>query len=144
MSSYLRMVVGVGLLAALAGCANDDWTYRPRDAAVAADTGPVTDAARVDVGTQRDAVTANDVTRSDGGMVGPDVGFIDAGLPTGDVILVVDTGAPATGLALRAQGFATVAGQSSPVGTLRLTETGFEIGDRACVGSLCLAGGLVP
>ena len=49
-----------------------------------------------------------------------------------------------TGLTVRAQGMATSAAGSLTVGTLRVSETGFEVGGRACVGTLCAVGGLVP
>jgi len=98
----------------------------------------------------RDGTIGTDV------MMGSDVGFIDAGASdTGsegaDVVIPVDTGVeapdsgpPPTGLTLRAHGIASTAGAGAGAGSLRLTETGFEIGDRTCASSLCLAGGLVP
>lgn len=155
------------LLLSLAGCANDDWEYRPRDAGVRS-----SDAPRGDVMIPRDGTIGTDVVRTDLGTMGTDVtmgsdvGFIDAGASdTGseeaDVALPVDAGSvdvgtvdigveapdsgpPPTGLTLRAHGIASTAGAGAGAGSLRLTETGFEFSGRTCAGSLCLAGGLVP
>jgi hypothetical protein len=76
-------------------------------------------------------VPTSDVPTSD------EPALVDGGMDT-------DTGPVTTGLTLRAHGIATLEGGSSAVGTLRLSETGFEMGERGCVGALCLVGGLVP
>ncbi len=149
MSTMLPTACGVALLMSLVGCANDDWTFRPRDASAATDVRASTDRPVADVASPRDAPINPDAPRVDTGTIGPDVvvtadlGVVDAGFPEFDVV-IADSGTTPTGLSLRAQGSATIADQGSAVGSLRLMETGFEIGDRACVGSLCLAGGLVP
>lgn len=144
----------MGLLACLVGCAHDDWTYRPRDGSTAVDVGSAADQPGGDVGMARDVVTSNDVVTSDDvvtgdvGMVGsdvvmiPDGGMVDAGTTPRDVV-VMDVGTGPTGLRLRVQGIAST-GSAPAAGSLRLTETGFELGGRACTGTLCLAGGLVP
>lgn len=112
-----RAIVGAALLA---GCADEDWTYRPRDAGAARlDGGAV-----VSDGAVGDRGAMGDVPR-DGGTTA------DAGMTT-------------TGLTVRAQGMATSAAGSLTVGTLRVSETGFEVGERACVETLCAVGGLVP
>ncbi len=122
-----RAIVGAALLA---GCADEERTYRPRDAGAARlDSGAVvSDGAVGDRGGSGDVgnVTPTDVPRAtDGGTTA------DAGMTT-------------TGLTVRAQGMATSAAGSLTVGTLRVSETGFEVGGRACVGTLCAVGGLVP
>jgi hypothetical protein len=136
------------LLLSLAGCANDDWEFRPRDSGARP-----SDAARVDVVIPRDGTIGTDVARTDLGpigtdvVIGSDVGFVDAGASdTGSVetdVATPDSGPPPTGLTLRAHGIASTAGAGAE-GSLRLTETGFEFSDRTCASSLCLAGGLVP
>jgi len=160
-SAMLRLGHLATLLLSLAGCANDDWEYRPRDAGARS-----SDAPRVDVVIPRDGTIGTDVARTDLGpigtdvVIGSDVGFIDAGVTdTGsgeaDVAITVDVGTvdtgvetpdsglPPTGLTLRAHGIASTAGAGAS-GSLRLTETGFEFSGRTCASSLCLAGGLVP
>ena len=162
MSATQRLGRLATLLLSLAGCANDDWEFRPRDAGARP-----SDAARVDVVIPRDGTIGTDVTRTDLGpigtdvVIGSDVGFIDAGaIDTGsvgtDVVVTVDVGTvdtgvetpdsglPPTGLTLRAHGIASTAGAGASAGSLRLTETGFEFSGRTCASSLCLAGGLVP
>jgi hypothetical protein len=141
-----RIACAIGLLMSFVGCANDDWVYRPRDGA--ADAGGLTDVPSMDLGSARDVVPGPDGARVDGSMGGPDigarsdVGFSDGGTPAVDARMA-DGGSMLTGLALRAQGIASVGGAPT-AGTLRLTETGFEFGDRACTGGLCIVGGLVP
>jgi len=160
-SATQRLGLLATLLLSLAGCANDDWEYRPRDAGARP-----SDAARVDVVIPRDGTIGTDVMRTDLGpigtdvVIGSDVGFIDAGVTdTGsgeaDVVAPIDagtvdtgvetpdTGLSPTGLTLRAHGIASTAGAGAS-GSLRLTETGFEFSGRTCASSLCLAGGLVP
>lgn len=126
--------------ALLAGCADDDWVYRPRDGG----------SARLDAGVVRadgavgDRTVAGDVPRDDGTET--DAGVVTQGdVPTErDVGAGTDTGPMPTGLTVRVQGIATSAGGSASVGTLRVSETVFEMGGRTCVGTLCAVGGLVP
>lgn len=114
----------------LAGCSDEDWLYRPRDAG----------AARLDSG-----VVVSDGAVGDRGVAG-DVDVVTPGdVPTTrDGGTDVDAGPVATGITVLAQGMATSAGGSATVGTLRVSETGFEMGERGCVGTLCVVGGLVP
>ncbi len=72
----------------------------------------------------------------DAGHVGVDGGRVDAGVGT--------DGAMPTGLRLLQGGIETTASPSDTVGTLRLSESGLVMGERGCVGSLCLTGGVVP
>lgn len=127
--------------ALLAGCSDEDWVYRPRSDAGAFDAGVVTaDGAVGDRGAVDDVGTAG----VDGAIVG------DGGVPMGDVVIPRDDGATGdggvavTGFELQAQGIATTSGGSLTAGTMELTEMGFEVGQPACVGALCLTGGLVP
>lgn len=132
-----RWAIGVALLA---GCADEDWVYRPRDGG----------SARLDAGVVRtdgavgDRTVAGDVPRDLGAET--DAGVItQVDVPTErDVVAGTDAGPMPTGLNVRVQGIATSAGGSASVGTLRLSETGFEMGERSCVGTLCAVGGLVP
>jgi len=126
------VVVGAALLGA---CSDEEWIYRPRDAG----------GARMDAGAVR-----SDGAVGDRGAVG-DLGVSDVGVVTpGDVPTTLDAGMGAdagpmpTGLTLRAQGVATSGAASATVGALRVSETGFEVGERGCVGTLCAVGGLVP
>ena len=64
--------------------------------------------------------------------------------PAGVDVVSPPTDAGAGGLVLRASGMASVAALETTSGSLRLHETGFEVGERSCVGTLCLAGGLTP
>ena len=122
---WRRAAAGVALLA---GCADDEWRYRPRDAG----------AGRIDVG-----VTMPDGAMTDRGVVREDGTAGPLDVPTGEDG-ATDAGTPPTGITVRAAGLATAAGGSATAGTLRLSETGFEVGERVCVGTLCAAGGLVP
>jgi hypothetical protein len=136
---------------ALLGCANDDWIFRARDAAVVA-----ADARGLDAAATGDRPTGTDATATDRGTSAGDVatssdlGIRDAGMredgtvPPDLGVTIPDSGAPLTGLRMRVQGIASTAGLGSGSGSLRLTETGFEMGSRTCVGGLCMAGGLVP
>ncbi len=136
---------------ALAGCANDDWVFRARDAAVVA-----LDARRLDAAATGDRPTGTDVTVTDRGTptgdvaTSSDLGIRDAGMsedgavPPDLGVTIPDSGTTLTGLRMRVQGIASTAGLGSGSGSLRLTETGFEMGSRTCVGGLCMAGGLVP
>lgn len=141
------VAVGVVLLA---GCSDEDWLYRPRDAGAARlDSGVVvSDGAVGDRGVAGDVdvVTPGDVPTTRDGGTDVDVGVITQDdVPTErDVGAGADTGPIPTGLTVRAQGMATSAGGSATVGTLRVSETGFEMGERGCVGTLCVVGGLVP
>lgn len=126
-----------GVLVVAIGCSDEDWLYRARDAGAMSDVRAVIDVGMIDVGMidvrMIDAVTpTEDVAVTDWAEVGGD----GATNPT-DVVTP-------TGLALRSSGVATGSGGGATVGTLRLTETGFEMGERACVGALCLVGGMVP
>lgn len=120
-----RWVVGAALAA---GCSDEEWVYRPRRDAAVMDVGVAT----VD------------------GAVGDRAGTEDAGTPTGDVGVAGDggvtndVGVVAPGLVMQAQGIATTSGGSVTMGTLELSETGFEVGQPVCVGALCLSGGLLP
>ncbi len=122
------------------GCTDAEWTFRPRDGGramdVAGDTTNPRDDARVpplgDGSPGDTGVTPGDVASD------PDAVTADTG------IVGTDSGVPLTGLVLRAQGAASSALQSASVGSLRLTETGFEFGSRQCVGPLCMVGGLIP
>ncbi len=142
--------LGVGV-ALVAGCSDEEWVYRPRRDAAVMDVGTATvDGAVGDRGVTGDVTgdagtpTGDVGTPSDGGMMG------DSGTATGDVGLSSDggidrdVGVVATGLVMQAQGIATTSGGSLTMGTLELSETGFEVGQPACVGTLCLAGGLLP
>jgi len=114
-----RWVMGLVLVA---GCSDEEWVYRPRrDAAVVMDVGTAT----VD-GAVGDRGVAGGVTGDATGDVGSDAGVVP------------------TGLVMEAQGIATTSGGSLTMGTLELSETGFEVGAPACVGALCLSGGLLP
>lgn len=162
MNATQRLGCLATLLLSLAGCANDDWVFRPHDAEAQSPDVPFVDGMIAGDGPVR-----ADVLRTDLGPigndvpVGPDVGFIDAGAPdTGseesDAAVAVDvgfvdtgvgapdSGLPSTGLTLRSHGIASTAGAGAAAGSLRLTESGFEFSGRACASSLCLAGGLVP
>ncbi|MDO9021800.1 MAG: hypothetical protein Q7V43_33040 [Myxococcales bacterium] len=130
----------------LAGCSDDEWLYRPRDAGARMDSVVVvTDGAVADRGVTSDTggMTTGDVPTE------RDVGAA-ADAPSGDVPMErdagtdVDAGQVATGLAVRAQGLASTESGSAAVGMLRVSETGFELGERGCAGSLCVVGGLVP
>ncbi len=106
----------------VAGCSDEEWVYRPRRDAAVMDVGAaMVDGALGDRGVMGDAT--GDVTG-------------DAGTP--------DDGGGATGLVMQAQGIATTSGGSVTMGTLELSETGFEVGAPGCVGTLCLTGGLLP
>lgn len=48
------------------------------------------------------------------------------------------------GYVLRAGGIGTVGPAVSPAATIRLSDDGFELGDRACAGALCATGGITP
>ncbi len=99
------------------------------DAGVAMSDGAVGD--RVVVGDAGDAGGVDVVTPGD--------------VPAArDVGTETDAGPMPTGLTVRAQGVATSGAASATVGTLRVSETGFEVGERGCVGTLCVVGGLVP
>jgi hypothetical protein len=134
----------------LAGCADADWLYRPRDAGAARLDSRVVvpDGAVGDRGiaSDVDVVTTSDVPLILDSRTDADVGVITQDdVPTErDVGAGTDTGPIPTGLTVRAQGMATSAGGSATVGTLRVSETGFEVGERGCVGTLCVVGGLVP
>lgn len=126
--------------ALLGACSDEEWIYRPRDAG----------SARMDAGMVRSDGAVGDRGGMGDAGVG-DAGVGDVGVVTpGDVPTSLDggTGADAgpmpTGLTLRAQGAATSGAASATVGTLRVSETGFEVGERSCVGTLCAVGGLVP
>ena len=142
-----RLAVGAVLLA---GCSDEDWLYRPRDAGTARlDSGVVvSDGAAGDHGAALDlgVVPPTDVPLILDSRTDADVGVITQDdVPTErDVGAGTDTGPIPTGLTVRAQGMATSAGGSATVGTLRVSETGFEMGERGCVGTLCVVGGLVP
>lgn len=114
----------------LGGCSDEEWIYRPRDAG----------RARLDAG-----VAMSDGAVGDRGVV-TDVDVVTPGdVPTPrDVGMETDAGPMPTGLTVRAQGVATSGAASATVGTLRVSETGFEVGERGCVGTLCAVGGLVP
>jgi hypothetical protein len=81
-------------------------------------------------------MTDRDVVRDDGAAGPVDVQTGEDG--------ATDAGPLPTGITVRAAGLATVGGGSATVGTLRVSETGFEVGERVCVGTLCAVGGLVP
>lgn len=163
MSLARLLAVGVTLFATGA-CANDDWAYRPRmslvtdapsvDALDPMDTPfdtrsdapdvevPRTDAASTDVFEVLDA-TIVDATREDVVDAAPDASLPDATLDAMSMDVVPADAGPTT-LSLHANGIATTGTDGLRAGTLRLTETGFEIGGRTCVGSLCLSGGITP
>jgi hypothetical protein len=65
-------------------------------------------------------------------------------MPDATSVDVVPVDAGPTTLSLRTNGIASTGTDGLRAGTLRLTETGFEIGGRTCVGSLCLSGGITP
>lgn len=138
----LARVAGVLAVVALMACSDEQWLYRARDAGGANPDAGQMDVGGVEVGADG---AVEDRGGGDGGVLGDD-GMV----PTSDVPVLVDggmktdTGPVATGLMLRAHGIATMEGGSSTVGTLRLSETGFEMGERGCVGALCIVGGLVP
>ena len=73
----------------------------------------------------------------DAGRGGADGGRDDAAVPAVD-------GAVPSGMRLLQGGLETTASPTDTVGTLRLSETGLVSGERACVGSLCLTGGVMP
>lgn len=125
-------VLGVVGVVLAAGCSDEEWVYRPRRDAGAMDVGMATvDGAVGDRGVMGDAT----------GDVGTPTG--DVGSP-GDAGVENDVGVVAPGLVMQAQGIATTSGGSVTMGTLELSETGFEVGAPACVGGLCLSGGLLP
>jgi len=85
------------------------------------------------------------VVRSDGAVGDRGVASDGSDVPGArDAETDTDAGPMPTGLTVRAQGVATSAAASATVGTLRVSEAGFEAGERGCVGTLCVVGGLVP
>lgn len=132
---------------ALTGCQDDPWIFRPRDAGRVADLplppdGDVGDASAPLDGDVRDAIAPLDGPAPADGTA-PDVSVATDGIAE-DRMPPVGDGPDATALSLRANGCVTTGGEPQQVGSLRLTETGFELGERACAGPLCLAGGLIP
>ena len=129
-------------LLALAGCAHDDWTFRPL--VDGADAAPVVSDARVDALREAEVSLADAALDASADapaeVSGEDaaVDVVDAALPVADVPDAVVL----PGLALRAGDFVTAAGAPATVGTLRLVEGGFAWGARVCSDGLCLTGGL--
>jgi len=125
------------------GCQDDPWVYRPLDASPAGDSARGDRPAPEDA---EDAVAAID--GADGAAIDlppapdrpDDTVAADASVPDASV---PDASVPG-GLTLRGAGFVSTGASAPAVGALRLSETGFEFGERACVGSLCQIGGLVP
>lgn len=132
-------------LLTLSACNDDDWTFRPRDAGAVIDapTGdgppPLDGPSLIDSGMQADQPRTDALPDND--SVVP----LDATSPSD--VLAPDASVPdasTTGLTLRASGFTTTGSEPQTMGTLRLTETGFEIAERVCVGTLCVVGGFLP
>jgi hypothetical protein len=67
----------------------------------------------------------------------------DLGAPPDGPAPGTDGGTTPGGLVLRAGGFTSGAGVAA-VGGLRLRDDGFETGERACAGALCVTGSLTP
>ena len=148
-----RAGLGVVLMAALASCTTDEWTYHPYPADVVQQDAP--DAARdvaedgdvpdADASQNVDASPDVDVTGPDGDTDVPDA---DAGMEAGadvreDADAGMEAGADAGDAApLRLSGSIASAG-SSASGTLRVTGT-FESTGRVCAGALCVTGSVGP
>lgn len=129
----------LALGALLAACEHDEWAYRPRLS---------------DAGDAMVPVDGSDVPQGD--VTPPDIVRVDAafdappdGVTTDAPDSTVTPDAPpldgaATGITIRAQGFVTTGSGAQATGMLRLTEGGFETGQRVCTGSMCLVGGMLP
>ena len=140
---------------ALAGCAHDDWTFRPLaddaevDAAPTMPDAPAVDAAAPDApvvdgaaapDAPTDAASPPEVSVADVPLeaAGEDVARADASLAPD----APEVPTP-PGLALRVAGFATVAAAPAvPPRGLRLVEGGFAGSARVCSDGLCMTGGL--
>ncbi len=132
-------------LLSLTACNDDDWTFRPRDSGEVVDaqsgdaTSPLDVPSLTDSGVPADQPPTDAPPGSDAVVLSDVSSPSDAIAPDGSV-----SDGSTTGLSLRASGFTTTGSEPQTVGTLRLTETGFESGERVCVGSLCVVGGFLP
>lgn len=165
--------LGLCLLATLAlACSNDDWTYRPRDSGGDApdDTKPVDGVVEQDAATpDAEADVSPDDASDDAMDAAPDALHTEDGpsvdahgdLPSDVLGEIRDAAAIDDASDARLDDVATVDGAGGPpslrggaasttgaevqrAGSLRLTETGFELGSRVCAGPLCLTGGITP